>query len=153
MIRFRSILIAGVLALASMNVMANVKIIFASVPPDREYVMPPRGYATCRDMAEGRYQGVWRHRHRVCEYSRRGTWVSGYWQCARLALGKSVCMRWDWVPSHWEGARRVAVYHPPMPHPRPVAYPTPAVAYAPAPVQRQPVPVPAPSPVVVGGIS
>jgi hypothetical protein len=149
MIRFRSILIAGVLSLASMNAMANVKIIFATVPPDREVIMPPRGYANCQTVAPGFYDGIWINKHRVCNYSRhRGTWVSGYWQCSKVKRG--FCARWDWAPSRWEGAR-VAAY-PPMP-PRPVAYPAPVVAYAPAPVQRPSIPVaapaPMPSPVVV----
>lgn len=149
MISFRSILIAGVFALASMNAMANVKIIFATVPADREVVMPPRGYANCQTVAAGFYEGIWINEHRVCHYSRhRGTWISGYWQCSKVKRG--FCARWDWAPSRWEGTH-VATY-PPMP-PRPVAYPAPAVAYAPAPVQRPPVPVaaplPMPSPVVV----
>lgn len=152
MIRFRSILVAGVLSLASINAMANVKIIFATVPPDREAMMPPRGYANCQTVPAGYYQGVWTNQHRICNYSRhRGMWISGYWQCAKVKKG--FCAHWDWAPSRWEGGPApVAVYNPPMP-PRPVAYPAPAVAYAPAPVQRPPVPVaapaPMPSPVVV----
>ncbi len=141
MIRFYSILVAGLLATISMNAMANINIIFSTVPPTREVFVPPRGFVTCHNVAVGYYNGVWMNQHRVCEYSRnRGVWISGHWQCARLS-GIGMCKRWDWVPSHWENPRAVA-YYPPMPSARP--YGQPVVASAPAVVPRPPMPVPVP---------
>ncbi len=144
MTRFYAMLIAILLSIVSVNALANVKIIFATVPPDREVVVPPHGYARCQTVAAGFYDGVWMNKHKVCNYSRNhGMWISGYWQCSKVKKG--FCARWDWAPSRWEGGPApVAVYNPPMP-PRPAAYPVPAVAYAPAPVQRPPVPAAAPA--------
>lgn len=120
--------------------MADTKIIFTSVPPDREVIVVPRGYATCHKIPAGYHHGVWTNQYKVCEYSRnRGIWISGHWQCANLRPDKGLCLRWDWTPSHWEGSSRVVIYNPPMP-PRPHAHA--AVAYGhPSVIQAPPVPV------------
>jgi hypothetical protein len=150
MARFYSILIAGLLFFTSIDAMANINISFGSAPPNREVIVPPRGYVTCHNVAADYSNGVWVNQHQVCRYSQnRGMWVSGHWQCIQGIPRKGICLRWDWVPSYWErGHHRVDVYNPPMP--RPAAYPAPAVAYAPQAVQRPPMPVPMPVPVPVG---
>jgi hypothetical protein len=139
MVRFYSILVAGLLSLASANAMANSRILISTMPQDREFVMPPRGHMNCQQIPASYDRGIWINQHQVCQYSRnRGVWVSGYWQCGSL-VRKSICMRWDWMPSHWEPSRHGN-------------YPAPVVGYGrhhgPAPVvgTQQP----APSPIVSG---
>lgn len=95
------------------NVQASTNIIITT-PPVREVVVPPRGYAKCQMLPAGFYNGVWVNERRVCHYARRGTWVSGYWQCNNYKPNKGICKKWVWVPSYW-AARPVVAYGPPPP--------------------------------------
>lgn len=111
------------------------------MPPAREVIAVPRGYATCHIVPTTYRHGVWTNEHKVCQYP-RGVWAAGHWQCVNLKHHKNICMQWSWIPSRWEGSR-VAVYNVPRNNPQPIVYAPPVMA--------QPAPVPAriPQPVIV----
>jgi len=96
------------------NSFASTKIVLTA-PGYKEIVVKPRGNAKCHVIPKGFYDGVWHERHKVCNYGRaRGSWVAAHWQCTKLNQANR-CVRWDYVPSQWQG-KKVAVYGNPSHH-------------------------------------
>jgi hypothetical protein len=151
MLRLCSILMIGLISLNALNVFASTKIIFSlAPPPDREIVVPPRGYINCHLVQAGYYHGMWVNQHRVCQYSRHnsGVWISGHWQCTNLIPGQNVCLSWNWVPARWDRKQAAAYGIPVQPIARPVVYAPPAAQPHPTVVSRSPATYSQPVPVV-----
>lgn len=91
---------------------AGTAVIVSSPPQPRDIVVGPPGYTTCYVVQPGFYNGVWQHKHRVCEYEKGSglrMWVTGYWQCGSYRAG-GVCTGWRWVGSHWASPRDMQLY-------------------------------------------
>lgn len=85
-------------------------VIMTPVPPPRDVMVIPVGYATCH-MAPGRWMySTWIPPHHVCRYAhnpQKVTWVEGYWSCANYSM-KGQCKAWVWHSAQWYN--RVVVY-------------------------------------------
>jgi hypothetical protein len=113
-VKFRfSNIIFGLTALAiSASPQAGVSVIVSAPPPVREIVVGPPGYTTCYVVPAGFFNGVWFHKHRVCEYEGSAglrIWVNGFWQCGSFRSG-GICTGWHWIGSHWANRHDMEFY-------------------------------------------
>ncbi len=110
--RFSNLAVALLSLLSSTSIQANISVIVSVPPPAREIIVGPPGYTRCYTVQPGFYNGVWHHKHRVCEYngvSGQRMWVNGYWQCGNYRTG-GVCTGWHWIGSHWANRRDIGFY-------------------------------------------
>ncbi|CEG58747.1 hypothetical protein [Legionella fallonii] len=110
----RSVLLS-LFTLVTTSAHSGISVIISTPPPPREIVVGPPGYTNCYMVQPGFYNGVWQHKHRVCEYEGNSglrMWVTGYWQCGRY-LPNGRCTGWHWIGSHWATRPEVAFYSRP----------------------------------------
>lgn len=79
----------------------NAYVSFTNIPPAREVIVVPRGYARCHIVPATYHHGYWVNAHRICQYD-RGRWIAPHWECLRFDRMEGICMRWNWVPGYWE---------------------------------------------------
>lgn len=110
--RFSNLLVALLSLLVSTSIHAGISVIVSAPPPAREIMVGPPGYTSCFIVQPGFYDGVWHHKHRVCEYngaSGQRIWVNGYWQCGSYRAG-GICTGWHWIGSHWANRHDMGLY-------------------------------------------
>ena len=113
--RFFNIFFGLLSLVVAVSSQAGITVIVSPPPPSREIVVGPPGYTNCYVVQQGFYNGVWKHKHRVCEYEgNRGSrmWVNGYWQCGSYRNG-GICTGWQWIGSHWASRRDMEFYRRP----------------------------------------
>ena len=113
--RFLNIIFGLISLVCAASTQAGVTVIVSAPPPSREIVVGPPGYKSCYVVQQGFYNGVWQHKHRVCEYEGNNgsrMWVNGYWQCGSYRAG-GICTGWHWIGSHWASRRDMDFYRRP----------------------------------------
>ncbi len=85
--------------------------IVTPVPPPKEELVVPPGYATCFNVPSTWYNGVWYPEHRVCQYdpnkrqaAEGDAYVEAHWACTKYSVqqeNKGACVNWSWQKGHW----------------------------------------------------
>ncbi|WP_173238070.1 hypothetical protein [Legionella antarctica] len=115
--RFSKLAVILLSLLISTSIQAGLSVVISAPPLAREKIVAPPGYTHCYLVQPGFYNGVWHHKHRVCEYngtSSQRIWVNGYWQCGSYRTG-GICTRWHWIGSHWANRLDRGIYRRAIP--------------------------------------